>query len=100
MTEVELVESIRKVVREELRAHASTDGREYLKVEEAATLARGGHSIIRNWIKDGTLKRYGTKGRVLVSRRELQAVLEQRPEESLSDAEIERRADQLLGRAS
>ena len=100
MTSAELMESIRKVLREELRALTKEADREYLTVAEAASVARGGLSLIRSWLKDGSLKRYGSKGRVLVSRQELVALLEQRPEEPLSDAEIERQADRLLGRAS
>ncbi|MCY1043346.1 helix-turn-helix domain-containing protein [Corallococcus sp. bb12-1] len=97
MTEVELVESIRKVVREELRAHVATDGREYLTVAEAAALARGGQSIIRNWFKDGTLKRHGTPGRVLVSRGELLAVLERSPAHVTSEEAIEALAASFVG---
>lgn len=73
MSEKELENTIRRVVREELAAREAGQGggAELLTIAEAAALRRVGVTTIRKWMKSGTLKRYGEGRCVRVSRAEL-----------------------------
>ena len=47
----------------------------YLKLPEAAAYARVSVRTLQRYLKDGSLKRYGLKQRVLISQAELESLL-------------------------
>ncbi|CAM4466765.1 helix-turn-helix domain-containing protein [Corallococcus exiguus] len=99
MTETQMENLIRRVLREELAATPGTSG-DLITVTQAAALVSYGVTSIRRWLRDGTLKRYGEGRNVRVSRRQLLEVMARETGEATSDVEIERLADKALGRAS
>ncbi len=95
--EAELLQTIRRIVREELQALAPAAG-EMLTIAQAAALAGYGVTKIREWLKDGTLRRYGEGRGVRVSRRELQDVMARQHSPASTEVDIERMAEQALRR--
>lgn len=94
----ELVVTIRRIVREELHAAAPAAG-EMLTIAQAAALAGYGVTKIREWLKSGTLRRFGEGRGVRVSRRELQAVMARQQVLAVTDEDIERMAERALRRS-
>ncbi|WP_426747277.1 hypothetical protein VZQ01_06870 [Myxococcus faecalis] len=98
MLSMEFLDAVRKVVREELDAHAMKLGGDHdlLTRVEAAALIRGGPSTINLWLSKGLLTRYGTKRKTLVSRRELLEAAKRVEDENLTAKEIEARALSIM----
>lgn len=92
-----LVLTIRRIVREELQALAPAAG-EMLTIAQAAALAGYGVTKIRDWLKDGTLRRYGEGRGVRVSRRQLLEVMARQQSPASTEADIERMAERALRR--
>ncbi|NNC17677.1 helix-turn-helix domain-containing protein [Corallococcus exiguus] len=98
MTEAQMENLIRRVLREELAATPGTSG-DLITVTQAAALVSYGVTSIRRWLSDGTLKRYGEGRSVRISRRQLLDVMARESSTTPTDAEIERLAEKALGRA-
>ncbi len=96
--EAALVLTIRRIVREEIQALAPAAG-EMLTSAQAAALAGYGVTQIREWLKSGTLRRYGEGRGVRVNRRELQEVMARQHSPASTEADIERMAERALRRS-
>lgn len=101
-----LEETIRAVVREEIRAALrelrqpappATSAEPYLTIAQAAALACVGGTTVRDWLRAGKLNRYGQGKRVLINRAELERLLAPKPKPSpvLTDADLDERAERL-----
>ncbi len=91
----ELVLTIRQLIREEIQAVAPIAG-EMLTIAQAAALAGYGVTKIREWLKAGTLRRYGEGRGVRVNRRELQELMARQHSQGTTSAEIERMAERVF----
>jgi hypothetical protein len=101
-------EEIRAAIREELeaiRTPAGSEGPEPITLAEAAAFARHkSAATVKRWIAEGRLSKYGSGRNVTVDRKELVRLLasmgreEREPGATLSDAEADARAAELLGR--
>jgi excisionase family DNA binding protein len=74
MSSAELEQMIRRVVREE-RGAPQERAVELITIAQAAAAVSLGVTKIRQWLKDGTLKRYGEGRCVRVSRHQLLEVM-------------------------
>jgi excisionase family DNA binding protein len=94
MSEVNL-ESIRRIIREELQASGVVS--DLITVAQAAALVSCGVGTVRIWLREGLLTRQGKGRNIRVSRRELLELMARQPAESpLTDADIEAKAARML----
>jgi excisionase family DNA binding protein len=94
-------EEMKRVLREELRAAieqlraAPNAGNEFLSVKEAAELTRVSEATVRDWMKRG-LKRYGQGHVVRIRRAELLLFLSASTDSAGEDIDIEDHAIAIL----
>ena len=97
-------EAVRKVIREEIAAGAAQRG-EYVSVAEAARQVEVSPATIREWMRDGRLRRYHAGRELRVRTLELQALLtrperteEPTPEEAAREFLARRQASRTSSR--
>lgn len=101
-------DTIRQVVREELREFLrlfreaqsqQKEGTELLSIAQCVALTGLGAGTIRKWRTDGKLTHYGSGRTIRIDKAELLRLMRRRDDAAApTDADIENKADRLLGR--